>query len=79
MISGLFIDAPLNFPARLELLNTIFVLRLTHHAPRIELGRRIEVCDYITSFVSATLDTPTQLIYQAHTAWSYLVLWRISK
>ena len=57
MISEFFIDAPLNFPARLELLNTIFVLRLTHHTPGIELGGRIEMCDYSMSSVSATLDT----------------------
>ena len=50
-------DAKLNFPARLELLNTIFVLRLTRHTPGIELGGRIEVCDYSMSSLAATLDT----------------------
>ena len=59
MILGFFfIDAPLNFSARVELLNTIYkLLRLTHHTPGIEPGGRIEVIDYSTSFVSATLAT----------------------
>ena len=56
----IFTDAPLNFLARVELMNTIFFianLRLTHHTPGIEPGGRIEVCDYNMSSVSATLDT----------------------
>ena len=53
----IFKDAPLNFPARVELLNTIFLLRLTHHIPGIKPDDRIEVYDYSTSSLSATLDT----------------------
>ena len=35
----IYIDAPLNFPARVELFNTIFkLLRLTHRTPGIEPG-----------------------------------------
>ena len=42
----IFIDTPLNFPARVELSNTIFKLLCpTHHTPRIEPGGWIEVCD----------------------------------
>ena len=52
------IDAPLNFLARVELLNTVFkLLCLTQPTPGIEAGDRIEVCDYNTSSVSATLAT----------------------
>ena len=72
------IDAPLNFLARVELLNTVFkLLCLTQPTPGIEAGDRIEVCDYNTSSVSATL--ATLIIYQGHTAGSYLVLLRMSK
>ena len=54
----IFIDAPLNFPARVELLNNFLkLLRPTHHTPGIKPGGRIEVCDYSTSSVSATLVT----------------------
>jgi len=54
----IYIDAPLNFPARVELLNTVFKLLCpTHQTPGIEPGGRIDVCDYNTSSVSATLAT----------------------
>ena len=48
-----FIDAPLNLPARVELLNAIFSLL----RPGTEPGGRIEVCDYGTSSLSAILAT----------------------
>ena len=48
-----FIDTPLNFPARVELLNTFFKLL----CPKSEPGSQIEVCDYSTSSLSAALAT----------------------
>ena len=54
----IFIDSPLNFPAQIETFRHLyFLLRLTHPTPGIEQGSQIEVCDYGTSSVSATLDT----------------------
>ena len=67
-----YIDAPLNFPARIWI-DTIFVhlilflLHLTHPTPGIEPGSPIGVY------------SPTLIIYQAHSAGSYLVLQMISK
>ena len=54
----IFIDAPLNFPALVEFVNINFkLLRLIHHTLGIKPGGQIEVWDYSTSSVSATLDT----------------------
>ena len=44
----IFIGVPLNFPSRVGLLNTIFLLCLTHHKPGIKPGGWIEVYDYST-------------------------------
>ena len=54
--SFFFIDAQLNFSVRVELLNTFFFAPNSSYT-RNWTGGRIEVCDYSTSFVSATLDT----------------------
>ena len=52
----IFIDTPLNFPARVELLNTFFLLRLTQPTPGIEPGGWIDICDHRMSSVSAKLE-----------------------
>ena len=53
-----FINATLDSPARLETLgHSFFILRLTHPTTGIKHGSRIQVCDYSTSSVPATLDT----------------------
>ena len=51
------IDAPLNFPARIELLNISYFFRLTHPTPGIKPGGRIVMCEYSSSSVSENLKT----------------------